>query len=548
MTGVNKLLCDFLCIFCAFISGKSLCVYLLYMAVVMSKYRRLFGVLNGTRLLHCEEDKHIPLGLRDPNLPSFKFSEISSHKTRESVWMTYKEGVYDVTNFVSKHPGGVDKIMLGAGGAADPFWRLYGQHLHMPHVGRMLESMRIGNVDESDWQNAQTSSPTNIDDPYFVDKSIERHPALAWVSREPANAETPISLIADSFLTPNDLFFVRHHFPVPVLLDDGIEFDNGQDGHAPLRVDDLRKKFQQHSVVATIQCTGNRRTGFHSVKGAPGEVKGLTWGVGAISNARWTGPRLRDVLLHVYGDDIFRKNNAHVHFEGRDTDGSGQFYGVSILLERAMDINSDVILALEMNGEDLPLDHGAPVRVIVPGAAGCRSVKWLKRISLSPNESDAFWQKQDYKSFSPSQGWSGLDFDSAPAVMSTPVQSAITSVSISDDKTYAIVDGYAFSGGGNRIIRVDVSSNGGESWTVADLQSDDEMAAYRQTYSWVLWRAVVENLPPSSTHEFIVKAIDESYNSQPEDPKYIWNVRGILNNSWHRVTHTSDTHTSEASV
>jgi sulfite oxidase len=487
----------------------------------------------------CEEHKesraHPNLGKRIDGLPSYKFSEISKHKSKdESVWVTFKEGVYDVTGFIARHPGGEQKILLGAGGPIDAFWRLYGQHLNLPHISHMMEEMRIGNVDAGDYE-AHMSKHVTADDPYKVDASIDRHPGLVFITERPANAEVPASLLCDSFLTPNELFFVRHHFPVPSPTEPGADqVSFGSLGN--LTVSDLREKFPQHSVVATIQCTGNRRTGFASVPDTPGKVKGLTWTVGAISNAEWRGPRLRDVINHMYPSGV-PQDAKHVCFVGRDNDGAGQHYGVSIQLDRAMDERSDVILALEMNGQPLPLDHGAPIRVIVPGTAGCRSVKWLKSIELSPTESTAFWQKEDYKSFSPSQGWEGLDFSTAPAVMSTPVQSAICDVTISDDNKYAVLKGYSYSGGGLAIIRVDVSADGGKTWTPAmELEGEHEdvtQLPYRRTYSWTLWKAVID-LPSTENVEFVVKAVDEGYNSQPETPNSVWNVRGILNNSWHR--------------
>ena len=500
----------------------------------MTFKRFLSSIVFPKNIVSCQtdmsKDHHPSLGKKIAGLPSYKFDQIAQHKAPASVWVTYGQGVYDVTEFVAKHPGGVAKIMMGAGGAIDPFWRLYGQHLHLAHVGHMLEGMRIGNIDESDWQDRQKTPET--DSPYKVDLSIDRHPALIWVSRQPANAESPPALLADNFFTPNELFFVRHHFPVPSIEADPRLCIKTAAKEIEMNMAEL-KELPSHSVVATIQCTGNRRSGFHNVEGAPGQIKGLPWGIGAISTARWTGPRLRDVLLKYFAEDEL-KEYTHVHFQGRDNDGLGQFYGVSIPCSRAMDIRSDVLLALEMNDQPLPLDHGAPVRVVVPGAAGCRSVKWLDSITLSREESSAFWQKEDYKSFSPSQGWEGLDFDTAPAVMSTPVQSAITNVGFSDDKTYAIVEGYAFSGGGNRIIRVDVSPDGGKTWVTADFDSDDETFKYRETYAWVLWKAVID-LSSTGPFEFTVKAVDEAYNSQPETAKSIWNVRGILNNSWHTV-------------
>lgn len=511
----------------------------------------------------CEEQEqrfHPKSGERIPGLPVFTRAEVANHTDKDrGIWVTYKEGVYDVTNFVEKHPGG-DKILLGAGKAVDPFWRLYAQHLNLPYISHLMEEMRIGNLDPNELlhhpsQNLQDSN----DDLYRIDASIERHPGLVFVTERPANAEVPASLLCDSFLTPSQLFFIRNHFPVPDPLAKGADqvsvFSQSPDelehNKIILTVNDLTNVFQQHDVIATIQCTGNRRNQFNESNSSTSSscssfsIKGLPWSVGAISTAKWSGPKLCDVIKHAFPEGV-PSEMKHVCFTGRDSDGNGQHYGVSIHIDQAMDPRSDVIIATRMNDEPLPLDHGAPIRVIVPGSAGCRSVKWLKEIFLSKTESNAFWQKQDYKSFSPSQGWEGIDFDSAPSVMATPVQSAICHITRIDSKSL-LLKGYSFSGGGNAIIRVDVSADGGKSWTNAELQGeehDDEKnfnvqnIPFRRTYSWTLWTALVE-IPTPSPHEgfaeLVVKAVDESYNSQPENSASIRNVRGILNNSWHKM-------------
>lgn len=126
-----------------------------------------------------------------------------------------------------------------------------------------------------------------------------------------------------------------------------------------------------------------------------------------------------------------------------------------------MDPRGDVILAYEMNGQLLPLDHGFPLRVICPGIVGARNVKWLSRITISTAESDSHWQQNDYKGFSPSTDWHDVDFSASPPIQNMPVTSAICNpaqnqnVSINENGCIT-VQGYAWSGGGSQIIRVNI--------------------------------------------------------------------------------------------
>ncbi|VDO81362.1 unnamed protein product [Onchocerca flexuosa] len=123
---------------------------------------------------------------------------------------TVFQGVYDITNFIQNHPGG-DKILLAAGGPIDPYWNIYQQHLNS-EILEILEELRIGNLDERD---IIIIKQKDENDPYRDDP--KRHPALIVKSEKPFNAETPPELIMDHFYTPNDLFYVRNHMPVPAV-------------------------------------------------------------------------------------------------------------------------------------------------------------------------------------------------------------------------------------------------------------------------------------------------------------------------------------------
>ncbi|GAB6029610.1 hypothetical protein CHUAL_005350 [Chamberlinius hualienensis] len=492
------------------------------------------GALLNFPVAYAKESKdETSASVRFPNLPTYTANDVAKHDTKEKgIWVSFRSGVYDLTEFVDQHPGG-DKILMGAGGALEPFWLLYAFH-DSPQIYRMLENYRIGNLAEDDIGEATQ----NMSDPYSGDP--KRHAALKPSSVKPFNAEPPLQILVESHHTPNDLFFVRHHLPVPNIDEANFELEIEGDKRktSNFKLQDLKVKFPQYTVDATLQCAGNRRSEMTKLK----PVKGLNWGSAAISNAKWTGVKLRDVLLSLgYRDDDPKLK--HVQFEGLDTDVTGTSYGASISYEKAMDPKGDVLLAFEMNGEPLPRDHGYPLRVIVPGIVGARNVKWVTRIILSEEESNSHWQQNDYKGFSPDVDWDTVDFKSAPAIQELPVQSAIcdpvegSKVSVVNGKVK--VSGYSWSGGGRQVVRVDVSADGGKSWHTAQLHPCD--SPLNHSWAWRLWQVeipVSADTKSNSKLELICKAVDSSYNVQPDTVAPVWNLRGVLNNAWHRVNVT----------
>lgn len=165
-------------------------------------------------------------------------------------------------------------------------------------------------------------------------------------------------------------------------------------------------------------------------------------------------------------------------------------YGASVPFWKGTDKRCEVILAYEMNGEPLPRDHGYPVRVVIPGVVGARNVKWLNRIILSKHESDAHWQQNDYKGFNPSTDWDTVDFTKSPAIQELPVISAICSplpgerVHVEDG--FITVKGYAWSGGGSQIVRIDVTKDEGKFWYTATIEKQSSKTAPNH-FSWTLW-------------------------------------------------------------
>ncbi|KAH9791962.1 Sulfite oxidase [Citrus sinensis] len=369
-----------------------------------------------------------------------------------------------------------------------------------------------------------------------------RHPILQINSKEPFNAEPPRSALISSYVTPVDFFYKRNHGPIPIV--DDIEsyyvsicglIENSKD----LFMRDIRM-LRKYNITATLQCAGNRRTAMSNVR----TVKGVGWDVSAIGNAVWSGAKLADVLELVGIPNltsVTRSGGKHVEFVSIDKckEENGGPYKASIPLSQATNPEADVLLAYEMNGEPLNRDHGYPLRVVVPGVIGARSVKWLDTINILAEECQGFFMQKDYKMFPPSVNWDNINWKSRRPLMDFPVQCVICSL---EDVNVmkpgkAKVSGYAVSGGGRGIERVDISVDGGKNWVeasryqktgipyIADHMSSDKWA-------WVFFEVIIDI--PHST-QIVAKAVDTAANVQPESVETIWNLRGVLNTSWHRV-------------
>eukprot|EP00931_Biecheleriopsis_adriatica_P052430 TRINITY_DN30497_c0_g1_i2.p1 TRINITY_DN30497_c0_g1~~TRINITY_DN30497_c0_g1_i2.p1 ORF type:complete len:650 (+),score=127.59 TRINITY_DN30497_c0_g1_i2:53-2002(+) len=489
------------------------------------------GGLSEERLKELSEALS-SLGAGDCNAepwPVYSQEEVAKHTTPETgIWVSYKDGVYDITDFVANHPGGKDKIMLAAGKAIDPFWRIYQQHTGRGNALNQLASLRIGDLSDPPEPSKQG------DDPYDADP--DRHPGLIFHNNKPCNAELPAELMMDSWLTPNPVWFIRHHHPVPVV--DADKYRLVVDGvgtkSVTLSLDDLRNRFVKREVTATLQCGGNRRSELDQIQ----KTGGIPWGFGAMSTARWGGVYLREVLQHCAGlslEGVDAFGVKHVVFKGMDD------MEASIPIEKALSPYGDVLVAYEMNGEALPSEHGAPVRLIVPGVVGVRNVKWVSRICASTEEAEGPWQRGlAYKGFSPMvKDLQDVDVEKILSMQELPVQSAVVSpkpgatIELDDVE----VKGFAWSGGGRGIVRVDVSIDGGKTWVTADLLDGKDQNPTR-AWAWTFWEASIPVPEESKGKELTIlcRAVDSAYSTQPERPEPLWNLRGLNCNCWHRVT------------
>lgn len=481
-------------------------------------------------------------------LPRYRLSEIKEHgPTSERPWVVYGDKVYDITDWVAAHPGG-EVILRAAGGCIEPYWDIFSIHKSQ-HVRDILEQYIVGRVHVDDLENGRPLQNA-IEDPFVADPS--RDTRLRRITEKPCNAETPGDELASSFLTPNETFYVRNHMWVPVV--DETEADNHgitielPDGEVrTYSVGELKARFKQHSITAVLQCSGNRRNDMtkHAKK-----TNGLQWTVGAISCAKWEGVRLRDVLADAgLSLDEPSEDARHVQFSGLEA------YGASIPIESAIDPRGDVLLAFKMNDKPLPRDHGFPVRVVVPGHVAARAVKWVNKIVVSDEESTTTWQRKDYKCFGPNE--TKQDWDKYKSIQVMPITSAITRTRLKPEPGVAPspepepkattsgrvvqLEGYAYSGGGREIQRVDISLDGGTTWDQARLLNDAHEERGSRAWCWKRWRyeGVLPEVKDDANGEakttFVVKATDDAYNTQPETHKSIYNLRGNLATAWHRV-------------
>lgn len=362
---------------------------------------------------------------------------------------------------------------------------------------------------------------TGIDGSFMRSRAGERVKAklgddnrLIRVSR-PQNLETAVRDLG-SWITPNDRFFVRSHFGSPSadkLKAWSLEVDGEVGRPQTLTLSDL-KRFPEVTAHAVVQCAGNGRAFFRP------RVPGAQWEKGAVGNAKWTGVRLADVL-QLAGLGTKAK---HVHLLGADRPllPTVPLFLRSIPIEKAM--HPATLLAYEMNGETLPLLHGAPLRLVVPGWAGDAYVKWLTNLTVQEHEAEGFYMQTAYRMpVAPVQPGSTVSPAQMVPVTEMVVKSIITrpldGAMLSGESVQ--VEGVAFTGEGE-IARVEISTDEGGHWHDADLVGE------RAPYAWRLWRYAWKGTKPGR-YSVWSRATDSGGRTQPMTTQ--WNPGGYLWNS-----------------
>jgi DMSO/TMAO reductase YedYZ molybdopterin-dependent catalytic subunit len=320
---------------------------------------------------------------------------------------------------------------------------------------------------------------------------------------DPKNLETPFDQL-DSFLTPTELFYIRSHFPAPKLdlASYRLRIDGAVRTPFSLSYQELRD-LPSETRVAVLECAGNSRVFL-----VP-QVEGAQWELGAVGNAEWTGVPLA-ALLERAG---LEEDACEIVLEGADQGTPKEkpvppgtiSYARSFPRDKA--VQREVLIAYQMNGGDLPLDHGYPVRAIVPGHYGMASVKWLTGIHAVREPFQGYWQTSDYAYWDYANG--------------KPVRRALGEMKLKSEiarpTVYETLEPgqlYTVSGaawaGETEVAGIAVSTDGGQTW--AEAKFIDPM----QRHTWRRWQ--FEWLTPKTPGQYtlLARAKDATGCAQPD--------------------------------
>jgi DMSO/TMAO reductase YedYZ molybdopterin-dependent catalytic subunit len=328
----------------------------------------------------------------------------------------------------------------------------------------------------------------------FIDGRIVR-------SESPLNMEMPFSAV-DSFLTPIESFYVRTHFPIPSIDRDAWWLHIEGEVEKPFAINyEQLTAFEPVTVPVTLECAGNNRNFLEP------KVKGVQWRLGAVGTAAWTGVPLSALLDRA---DV-KPNAREVILEGSDCgtleepkSPPGELnFARSIPLEKA---RRDVLLAYKMNGEDLPPEHGFPVRAIVPGWYAMASTKWLQRIIVTDRPFSGYYQTIDYAYWQRR----GEIAELAPltemqvkAEIAHPAEGETVPANAS-----VRVCGAAWACDA-QITKVELSTDGGTTW------SDAKLLGESKSNAWRLWEFNWRTPTQPGKQTLIARATDSLGRTQP---------------------------------
>lgn len=395
--------------------------------------------------------------------------------------------------------------------------------------------------------------------------------------RHPFNVEPPLFVHQKhKFITPTCLHYVRNHGACPNLAWETHRVRVGGIVPRPLDLSmDEIESMPDRELPVTLVCAGNRRKEQNMIR----QTIGFNWGAGGVSTNVWKGVLLRDLLIAA-GVSESNMTGKHVEFIGHEDlpnkVGPGPFkdepwgklvkYGTSVPLARAMNPAYDILIAYEANGERLQPDHGFPVsssmfvshfaenlecqhislpsldlvaqvRLIIPGYIGGRMIKWLTDINVLEHETKNHYHYHDNRILPPhvtaeeslTGGWwykpeyifNELNINSA---MTAPDHGETIDLAKNIGSTYE-VGGYSYTGGGRRITRVEITTDGGKHWEVCKINQIEKPTDYGMYWCWIWWTYELNVADLVGCKEIWCRAWDEANNCQPNDPT--WNLMGM---------------------
>jgi sulfite oxidase len=347
--------------------------------------------------------------------------------------------------------------------------------------------------------------------PRLIRSADQADPSRMMVrSPKPEDLEMPLEAFTE-WITPIDRFFVRCHTYTPKvnLSDWSLKIDGKVDRPITLTLADL-KKLPRVDLVGVLECAGNGRSFYEP------RVAGTQWAFGSVGNGRWTGVRLRDVLQKAG----IQNAATEILCDGADVP-LGTMPDFQRTIPTAKALHPDTLLAYEMNGQPLPIEHGFPLRVIVPGWAGDSWVKWLQHIEVLDHEFDGFWMKSAYRHpAQPVAPGTAVDPSQMVPVTDLGVKSVIAAPGRWAKTGSVRVQGTAWSNS-SPVAKVDVSTDGGQTWKAAKLGGKPTK------YGWRLWQ--IDWKAADGKYTLMSRATNEAGQAQPlmeqwNPNGYLWNV------------------------
>ena len=358
-------------------------------------------------------------------------------------------------------------------------------------------------------------------------KMFNKDTEMTILNDKPWNIEAKAHLL-DEKITSNKFMFIRNNGLIPQNIDVDkwtITFDGESVRESKTyTLNELKTKFKQYTYQLTLECGGNGRSEFNP------PAKGNQWTVGAVSCAQWTGVRLKDVLNDV---GINRNTAVYIGYHSADMHLSGDLSKepISRGVPIAKALQNETLLAFKMNGEDIPLAHGYPLRLVAGGWPASASGKWLQRISVRNKVHDG--AKMGGSSYripcEPVGPGDEVKDEDMCIIESMPVKSLITypkSGAIINEGTELNIRGHAWAGElyvSNMMYSIDF----GATWKACALEKPINPLA------WQHFSATI-NFPKKGYYEVWAKATDQNGVSQPMLLPG-WNPKGYLNNACHRI-------------